>query len=208
MKDQPPIITPPSQKATPPSKPKNRLRLVLLILVIIVIFVGLPLIGLAFLIGSAFYPQVISSSQCRTYSKDFFSKTQVITNQFNAIAVVPNQPDVKAEIQQHQGDCNVSKPKITGTRTFLLATTAGIAIDEATTALKYNGYKAETDAADVWFNPCSSTSGSYTFYKNNDEVTITLTCSSESAGNNSAWRQIPVTKLTADLVAPWSFQNY
>ena len=189
--------------STAQPKPSKTMRGILMLLAIII---GVPSITVIVVV-SLFVRSLHSSlCDCSTGRNELFNNTQVISDEFNAIALVPNQLNVKAKIEQQHGDCVDSLSTIYGTVTFNLSTYAGTAFDQASTALINNGYVADTDTYAGILNPCSYKDKPYSFTKTDRKISLNLTCLSDSMRNSDTWRQIPVKNLTAFLNVAWNYQ--
>jgi hypothetical protein len=201
-----PVVSATSQQSAP-QQPEKRTTLKKIIKALLITFVVLIVAGAAFvayyiinIFGGA-HSQLSACSQGRT---QLFSNTQLITDEFNSIPFVPNQPNVKANIMKQQGDCLDSLPTIFGTKTYSLPPTpAGVVFDQASAALEKNGYTASKDNFPD-LNPCSHANNPYSFAKGSQTIKIELTCSNYAAKNPN-WRQTLVTGLTVSLSDEWQY---
>lgn len=191
----------------PPTPQKAPLKKTLKIVLIIIITVGvLGLAGITFVVFSVFNALHSASNECSNGRTQLFSNEQAITDQFNKLVLIPDQPNVNADVTKQQGDCVDSLPTIFATKTYIISTTAGIAFDEMSSALTKAGYTASRDSVYAPDDPCQYQDKPYKFtnINPNRDINITMSCTQNSV-KGQGWRQIPVTKATAGLTVDWEY---
>jgi hypothetical protein len=190
-----------------PNPQKSSLRKIIKIILMVLLVGGaLGLAGVVFVIFSFFNGLQGVTSECSNARTQLYNKEPVLTDQFNKLLLIPDQPNVVANVAKQDGDCIDSLPMVTATKTYTISTTAGSAFDEINSALTQAGYIASKDSIYLPDNPCAYKDKSYKFTSTepNRDIEITMSCTKYSV-NGEDWRQIPVTEATAQLVVSWKY---
>ncbi len=196
------------QSATLPQvqhSPFKKYLKILVFALIAVLVVGVVVAGYFIIVIVGGLHSIASS--CSKGRTQLFSQTKTITDEFNSIAFISGQDDVKAQVTKQEGDCVDSLPTISATRDFKVATSAGAAFDAMSKALTENGYTTvkSTPYKDDFpkLNPCSFKDNQYSYEKGDHKIDIALTCASYGAKGED-WRQVPATNATAYLDVAWT----
>src|SRR5437899_534734 len=95
-----------------PHNPKSPLKKIVWIVVIVALLAVLLFAAFVVYIALGFMGFYGSIRSCSNGRTQLFSQTQTITDDFNAVHLFTNQPDVKASVSKQEGDCVDSLPTI------------------------------------------------------------------------------------------------
>lgn len=188
-----------SSVGAPPAKSPLKKALLIALLIVLSLF-AIGAIVLVVILSLFFKGITDWNNQCSIDRAQLFSQEPAISAQFNKLAFVPGQPDVKAISSKQEGDCLDSRPAISETKTYTVSATAGEALQNVERVLLGAGYTASTNEVYAPGNPCKYQGKPIMFTAQNPhrEVTITMTCS-QYLHVDQGWEQTPVTQIEARL---------